>query len=529
MRDGQFGIRLLRRGRRNALVPVRKHLIWLLVLVAYVYPFPYFQRLNNPNENVRVWMTRALVDYHEIDLTRVTRDWGFVDDKATTRDGRLVSSKAPGTSFLGVPVYGVLSAARHVLGLGPPSPMTATWALRVFTVALPMSAFLLFFARWAEAITQSAVARDLLMLGLGLGTPFYPYSLLFVGHAQGAALAFVAFAWLGAVPRGAPMSEVRKRLASAGFVAGLAVVFEYQLALVEALLAVWVLARHKARGGAFLLGLVPGAALLAVYHTWLFGRPWTIPYGHLENPIFASTHHARGFLGLGAPSIGAFASLCLSPDVGLFAFSPFLLVGVAGAAVAIRKGPRGEGAVALAIAAAMLLTQAGMSNWRAGWSVGPRYSVVVAPLLAGSAAWVWKALPIAAAVPLVGGLVGASVLNCTVSGAVFPHYPPAFDNPVFELALPLLQAGHAPYNAGRLAGLRGAWSLLPLGLCIVAAWTIAVTGCGRRTKETGPLRALSAAILAAAVVAAFSLSGRAAEPEEEDARRMVEAIWEPVR
>ena len=160
--------------------------------------------------------------------------------------------------------------------------------------------------------------------------------------------------------------------------------------------------------------------------------------------------------------------------------------------------------------------------------MGPRYSVVVAPLLAGSAAWLWKALPKAAAVPLVGGLVGASVLKCAVSGAVFPHYPPAYDNPVFELALPLLQAGHAPYNAGRLVGLRGALSLLPLGLCVVAAWAIAMGGSGRGTGETGPLRALGGAVVAAAVVAALSLPGRATEPEEGDARRMIEAIWEPV-
>lgn len=507
---------------------MRKHLVWLLVLAAHLYPFPYFQRLNNPNENVRVWTTRALVDYHELDLARVTRDWGFVDDKATTRDGRLVSSKAPGASFLGVPVYGVLSAARRILGLRPPSAMSATWALRIFAVALPMSAFLLFFARWVEATTQSAVARDLLVLGLGLGTPFYPYSLLFVGHAHGAALVFVAFAWLGAAAPDAPARDVRKRLSSAGLAAGLAVVFEYQLVVVAALLAAWAVARYKARAGVFFLGLVPGAALLAVYHTWLFGRPWAIPYGHLENPIFATTHHARGYLGLGAPSLGALVTLCVSPDVGIFAFSPFLLLGVAGAVAAIRKGPRGEGAVALAIVAAMLLVQAGMTNWRAGWSVGPRYSVVVAPLLAASVAWLWKALPNRAAVPLVGGLVGASVLTCAVSGAVFPHYPPAYDNPVFELALPLLQAGHAPYNAGRLVGLPGAWSLVPLAVLVVAAWTIAMGVYGRGTRETGPLRALGGAAVTVAVVAVLSLPGRATEPEEDDARRIVEAIWEPV-
>jgi hypothetical protein len=506
---------------------VQRHLVWLLVVVAQLYCFPYFQRLNNPNENVRVWMTRALVDYHELDLTRVTHDWGFVDDKAWSADGRLVSSKAPGTSLLGVPVYAVESGARRILGLPAPPLVRATWALRVFSVTLPLAGFLFFFKSWVEAVTGSAVARDLLVLGLGLGTPFYPYSIMFVGHAQGAALAFLAFALIGDVtPVATRGLDAGKRLLLAGLFAGLAVVFEYQLAVVAALLVAWASVRHKQSAWRFVLGLVPAGLALCAYHAWLFGSPWAFPYGHLENPTFAATHHTAGFFGLGLPSAGALASLTLSPDLGLFAFSPFLLLGVAGGVYALRKGPRDAGAVLLGLVAAMLLFQSGMSNWQGGWSVGPRYAVVVAPLLAASVAWLWPSLPEATRAPLVGGLVGASVLQCGVSGAMFPHYPPAFDNPVFELAWPLLRAGYAPHNLGRLVGLRGWASMVPLGICAATAWTLAMRGtCPSR--ETSPVRAAAAVLGAAAVVWSLSLPGRAAEPEESDATRMVEVIWEP--
>jgi hypothetical protein len=182
--------------------------------------------------------------------------------------------------------------------------------------------------------------------------------------------------------------------------------------------------------------------------------------------------------------------------------------------------------VLLGLVAAMLLFQSGMSNWQGGWSVGPRYAVVVAPLLAASVAWLWPSLPEATRAPLVGGLVGASVLQCGVSGAMFPHYPPAFDNPVFELAWPLLRAGYAPHNLGRLVGLRGWASMVPLGICAATAWTLAMRGtCPSR--ETSPVRAAAAVLGAAAVVWSLSLPGRAAEPEESDATRMVEVIWEP--
>jgi len=168
---------------------VRRHAVWLLVAFCYVYPLPYFQRLNNPNENVRIWETRALAEYHQIDITRVSLDWGFVDDKSTVGD-QIFSGKAPGTSLLGVPVFDLQRTFCWVRGASGPSVFEVTWALRLFTVALPIVVFLFFFGQAVEHVTDSTTLRDLLVLGLGLGTPLYAYGLLFVGHAQAAALAF---------------------------------------------------------------------------------------------------------------------------------------------------------------------------------------------------------------------------------------------------------------------------------------------------------------------------------------------------
>jgi len=82
---------------------VRRHAVWACVVLAYVIVFPYFERLNNPNENVRIWMTRAIVAHGTFAIDAVEREWGEVSDRAT--DGRQhFSGKAPGTSLLGVPV-----------------------------------------------------------------------------------------------------------------------------------------------------------------------------------------------------------------------------------------------------------------------------------------------------------------------------------------------------------------------------------------------------------------------------------------
>lgn len=503
----------------------RRHLAWALVVLCYVYPFPFFQNLKNPNENVRVWESRAIADHHELSIDAVVAEWGPVDDAAFAGD-RLVSGKAPGASFLGVPVCIAQREVHRVLGLRPPSQAEVTRALRVYAVAVPMAAFLLFFARWVERVTHSARARDLLLVGLALGTPMYPYGLLFAGHVHGAALGFVAFALLAEDPSGA---GPRLRSALAGACAGFAVVFEYQLAVVLVVLAGWALLRDRRSAVWFLLATLPALVLLGAYHTVLFGRPWALPYGHLANPVYAANDHARGLLGLGVPSTGPLGDLLFSFRRGLFVFSPFLGLGVWGAIRSLGRAPRAPAIVALVLAAAMFAFQAGMSNWSAGWSVGPRYIVVVAPVLAGAAAYCWRFHPEDTLVAGLGGLVLASVFMCGVSGAVFPHYPDVYSNPVFDLAVPLLRSGHAPYNLGRGLGLQGAWSLAPLALIAALALLWAM---GTLQPAAGSLRKRLAILAVATALGASHLGLLSARfrdgPGEAEANAFVESVWEPV-
>ena len=47
----------------------------------------------------------------------------------------------------------------------------------------------------------------------------------------------------------------------------------------------------------------------------------------------------------------------------------------------------------VAVCVAMFSFLSGMSNWRAGWCVGPRYIVTVAPFLLVAVAYVWRRAP----------------------------------------------------------------------------------------------------------------------------------------
>jgi hypothetical protein len=505
---------------------LRRSAAWALVSAAYLCASPYFEQLNNPNENVRVWATRAIVAHGVLDIDAVVREWGYVNDKAKN-ERHVYSSKAPGVSFLGVPVLFAQTKLRALLGWGSPGKRETTFWLRLFVVKLPMCAFLWAFARFVERRTGSAFARDLLVLALGLGTMLYPYGGMFVGHALAAAAAFSAFMLLDRSEEPGRAG----RIALAGGLAAAAVVLEYQVLLVAVALAAHALLRHRRRAAWFALGALPPAVALGAYHQALFGKPWTFPYANIENPVFAQTAHAAGFHGLSWPHLGTFPTFLFSPAYGLFAFSPVLLPGLVVAVWLVRRGgpaspaARAEAWLVLAVCAAMFLFLSGMSNWRAGWCVGPRYIAVVAPFLLLPVIQMWPAIARRwwATAGLVGLAAASAVLN-VVSGALYPHYPELLANPVFELAFPLLGAGYAPYGLGWALGLRGLAATAPLALLVAGAFALVAAGPDRARRAGHAGLALGVAAL---FLTALGSAARTPRVERARVQAFVRATWEP--
>jgi hypothetical protein len=505
--------------------PWARHLTWLLVSLSYLSAFPYFEQVNNPNENSRIWMTRAIVDHHELSIDRVVREWGYVNDKSVMA-GRLYSGKAPGAAFLGVPIYFVAKQIARAAGVPQLSKRALTFVLRLFGVGVPLVVFLFFFARWTERVTEAPEARDLLVAGLGLGTMMYPYGVIFVGHALSAALAFSSFMLL---EREEPGAARAGRLAWAGALAGLAVAFEYQVIFAALPLGAYALARHRRGVVPFVLGALPPAIGLGAYHTAAFGRPWETPLSHLENPAWAALHNNARMWGLRLPSGDALGTVLFSPSLGLFVFSPFLLVGLAAAVWCAARARRAEGLTILAVFVLMVFFLTSVPNWHAGWCVGPRYIAVVAPFLTGALALAWRApRPRLALSLVVAGLIVPAVLLNVVSGAVYPHFPEIFDNPVFDLIVPLLRDGYRPYGLGWLLGLHGAWALLPLGVLAAGALARGLAG-----PDAPPLRralhAAGAIAIAIAILVPLSRFGRVRSPSEASATAFVRATWEPPR
>jgi hypothetical protein len=290
----------------------------------------------------------------------------------------------------------------------------------------------------------------------------------------------------------------------AGLFAGLAVLLEYTSALALVPLAGYALwsARPRQRAAALaLLGFLPPILLLAAYHQLAFGHPLHTGYRHLVNPTFTAWH-ARGFMGVGAPSLRALAGSFADPCKGLFLWCPFLALGVPGLALLWRK----DRPLALLCAgelALYALFTASFTYEAWGWTVGPRHvtalcAFLVPPALA-AAGW----LRDRGAGWIAAGLALAGVALLAVTMAVCPYLPEELTNPVWQLVLPLARAGLRSHDVLGLAlGVNTWWMLLP--------WLVVVAGCAAsmaRTMAPGRLGLALSLVLAAALLLGHSRLG----------------------
>lgn len=196
------------------------------------------------------------------------------------------------------------------------------------------------------------------------------------------------------------------------------------------LLPVLVLFAGGARGGwrpalRIAVGALPCALFTLAYNHATTGSP--LLFAH-------SVHH--GGAGFGHGMTGGLVALLFEPSRGLFVYSPFLLLAVAGAAGELRRlasrqrTPRPDGGssplVPLAVvgtvaALPLLLLVAQWEEWHGGWSYGYRIISEVALLLspgfaAAVARWRGRRLAMAAAGVLVTLSVAVHSLH-----AAFPE------------------------------------------------------------------------------------------------------------
>ncbi len=506
-------------------------LVAITVAAAWLLPFPWFETLNNPNENVRVYMTRAIVEHHTFAIEQIEAEWGYVNDKAT-RDGHLYAGKAPGASYLAVPAWFIAHRVNLALERTP-SRAEVVWICRLGASILPLLAFLVAFARGSRRWVSDVATRQLMVLALGVGSTLFTYGLIFASHAAAAAGVFAGVILFE------KHREQPDRLwipALSGFLMAAAITMEYPAALGVLVVAIWSSVRAPRRGvwilGNILGGLLP-IALLVIFHWKAFGGPLETPYAHLENPEFRESHSA-GFFGMERVQRASLIGSFIAPSNGLFYFVPWTFVAVLGLIPAIRaRQLREPAAVTLAAFIVYTVFISMVDNWRGGWTAGPRYIVPLIPFAGWyamhvaqwareRAGWPWF-------LAVLSGSVGVGIVCCAVSGVVFPHYPTEVFNPVYEIGVFLPAHGWWPHTVLERFGAPIGAGLVPLAIMVAATWAYTTWRAASPTLATSAAvvtMALCLTVLGVRQQAGFHTEQRQALYQ---ARTTLTNIWEPRR
>lgn len=287
------------------------------------------------------------------------------------------------------------------------------WALALFGAVLPGIALLL-LVRWAGERVQPGFGTAAAAT-LGLGTIVMVFGAEYFSHVASATLGFGAFALLMREREGAERIAL---VALAGLLAGLAICFEYPLALLAAILLCYALARPGIlrRGASFGAGAALGAAPALLYNVWSLGSPVRFAYSYAVSVPGRSGHaelglNSSGFFGITAPRPGAAVDLLLSGR-GVLALTPVLVMGVVGALIMRSRGRRAEAAVIGAVTVLYFLYNAGYWQPLGGGTPGPRFLIPALPFLAVGLAPAYRRYPaitLGLAIPSAVTMLAASL------------------------------------------------------------------------------------------------------------------------
>ena len=423
-----------------------------LLLLCYMY---VHQDYSGGTSVSRLDLLQALVRHGTLCIDRYHRN---TSDKALFK-GHYYSDKAPGVAVLALPAFAVgevlAGDTTSVDASWNDNWLFASWLATAGSVALITAlggaCYLAWLCRWVTP-TMALIAT----LALFLGAAPFPYATMLFSHGMVIGLLSITLWAIGREQERQRIQVGRFSLDGyllAGFCCGWVLASEFTAGLVVAGIFVCVCATGWRSAMRFCLASVPPLLLIPAYSWACFGSPFTLGYGH--QATFPAMK--EGLYGIGWPDAPTGLKLLFSPDRGLFFWSPFLLLAAAGFP-ALFKRSRPLFWLSLAVTVVQTLVISGeVWDWRAGWTLGPRYLSPMLPLLCLPAA-----LGIERLLRLGCGLAFLSIL-LTGTGTVVnatPRYE--ITNPLMELHLPGLWKGEVTHNLGQMLGLPGLWSLTPL-------------------------------------------------------------------
>jgi hypothetical protein len=387
--------------RRSPLLP------WVLLFL-FVSLLVTQRNLTNPM--ARIAALRAATDGRMLHIDRY-KDWTI--DWALSPNGHYYQNKAPGSIFLGLPVFAVTDLVERHTGADRrdaagrlPEPGYLTHIALVLTVQLlPFSLLVLLVGRELAARGVSHTAQHVFALAALFGNTASILMNSYFGHGLAAVLFLAAFLfWL------------QRRWALAGLCVSWCVLSEYGglFVLPAFVMATMYRERNLRWATPVVLGALPATAIWCWYHTVTFGSPFSIASVY-TNPkeIYQvpERHNLWGtFSFLPYPEfVGA---LLFGPSRGILFTQPWVLM-LIGCTFFVRRHRELVAAALFSVLAlaGLVWLNGGFGGWHAGWTIGPRYLSLAFPALALLVALLWDRLPRYARVSLASGLAVSLVFR----------------------------------------------------------------------------------------------------------------------
>jgi hypothetical protein len=348
-----------------------------------------------------MWLQSVARD-HDLDLANQASQFAALNSYQAfynEQTGQYASVFPYGSAFLYLPTYWLASAANQL----PVFHVHDPYFLQHQGATFPYSFFLMLgtnlFALLAVLVAflsatrlASPLAALISSLALFLATPLLYYATIepYMAHVPGTllvALVVYILVWH------------RERTAcwfAMGLLLGIALLVRWQLALYAVPVGLLALTKRQWQK---LCGLILGFALLAWHlpFSWqrMFGSPWVVPaaiqgqQAFLSGPVYVK-------------------EVLLSPERGLFLWSPLVLLALIGLALLFRKHPALSITLILMFVLQVLMN-ASLFDWGGGWAFGMRRMTELYPV------WV---VGLAMLMQTVHGFARSRVLRIAASSTV---------------------------------------------------------------------------------------------------------------
>lgn len=349
----------------------------------FFFSYGYFFHGGGANQNATYDQIRSIAEYGELSINRFannTHDIGVYK-------GSIFPNKAPGLTFLGVPIGFVLFQSKNVFlhfMMEDTYLLFVCYLISWLTVGFISAILCVVLFRFICDITQCTMTAFIGAMGYGFATTAFAYSTILYAHQVAAAFSFIAF-YLAFVLKNKKESYISILFIS-GVLAGYSVITEYPCFFVWMVLLMYLfflLEKKRKYIVYFLMGSSIPALLLLFYNYLCYGNP--IHFSYFSFFVRNAEIHS-GFKEtaktISLPRITTLYKITFDSYRGIFFYCPFLCLLFPGIYFFLKKRGIFKEFLFLIIVVAYFLTfNAAYRHWEGGWSLGPRHLVVMIPFV----------------------------------------------------------------------------------------------------------------------------------------------------